>query len=172
MKVNKKITTAIKFVAIWLCVLLALVLLDDLVLSRITVSEEGWDTYAPYRLIPPYSSPIKDITGTVPLEECIQTLGLPTGFFSGSGTSSYVWDMQWGGQLHGVMFKDSETIMCMPIYYPAPFSSARWLFLPAIMFAVGTIEVIVYQIWKKKKRKATNTTESPEPQPVDTPQQA
>lgn len=169
MKVSKKITTAIKLAAIWLCVLLALVLLDDFVLSRITVSAEGWATYAPYRLIPPYGYSANNITEIAPLEEYTQALGLPTGFLGRSGTSSYIWDMPWGGQLHGVLFKNGKSVVCMPIYYPAPFSSVRWLFLPGIMLAVAIAEVALYKLWKKKKRvnKAGEPTIEPQLQPAD-----
>ena len=44
----------------------------------------------------------------------------------------------------------------------------KWLIPTGIVIVLG---VTGFVVWKKKKRKATNTTESPEPQPVDTPQQ-
>ena len=46
----------------------------------------------------------------------------------------------------------------------------KWLVPTGIGVGVVALGVTGFVVWKKKKRKATNTTESPEPQPVDTPE--
>jgi hypothetical protein len=51
-------------------------------------------------------------------------------------------------------------------------SIRKWLIPIGIGVGVVALGATGFVVWKKKKRKATNTTESPEPQPVDTPQQA
>jgi hypothetical protein len=50
-------------------------------------------------------------------------------------------------------------------------SIGKWLIPTGIGVGVVALGATGFVVWKKKKRKATNTTESPEPQPVDTPQQ-
>ena len=47
----------------------------------------------------------------------------------------------------------------------------KWLIPTGIGVGVVALGATGFVVWKKKKRKAANKPESPEPQPVDTPQQ-
>ena len=53
---------------------------------------------------------------------------------------------------------------------PARWGSSRWLIPTGIGLVVVALGATGFVVWKKKKRKVANKPESPEPQPVDTPE--
>jgi hypothetical protein len=163
----------VRLLLIWLCVLALLCVFDVTVLKNIRVEVADGMEVAPFRLL---ATPIL-LAESVPEEgsypDLVQRLGPATEgvHFLSTRRKMGFYDLQWGGSAHFRFNSEDNTYSGFTVAHTR-LGTGRWLILPGIMLAVAIAEVVVYKHRKKKKGKAINKPESPEPQPVDTPQQA
>ena len=144
-KNNRKLI--LRFIIIWLCFALFLVILNYALLAQPLVD----DLFAPARLIPTPRFLAEMVENKMSMEDVFRIIGYPDGKSLTNSSTLLYWDLMDGNIL--TLHVSNGTARQVQIVDYCP--NYRWMLLPAILLTFASAEVVPYLILRKKITRST-----------------